>query len=411
MVQIIPRVPTPIEQFNKSFGNFTSGVAEAIEALKGASNDRDTRKSLVEKFGAEFGNIKNPELQKLMLQEVLRGKQQEKQHELDLAKITHQETLKDQFKKELLGEKQSFLDQLFGGGKAQQEQGFSQGKGVQPEEGEPQEAQGGFDPTQLSDADIARLAAYDPELGRLVQHEKDVGLREKSAATKAKEKKAADLRAETLPIRKEIADKANLALQGIQNKTQLLDVIRTGKIDDPTYAIIAQALPFRLGERMLSPESIQYCGGIIDEFKDLRSIFQGQTRIKEIELLEDKVAGLYLTDTQKEALLTSRINALRADIIKGEAAAELEEEGKFGGALQFQKMVNARAKPKLDALFNRILDEQKAVIKDAENRKGLPLNYDDPDDRQLLQQLMEESGGDRQKARLLAKKKGYIIGK
>src|ERR1700733_14187341 len=36
-----------------------------------------------------------------------------RQHELDLAKITHQETLKDQFKKELLGEKQSFLDQLF----------------------------------------------------------------------------------------------------------------------------------------------------------------------------------------------------------------------------------------------------------------------------------------------------------
>jgi len=223
----------------------------------------------------------------------------------------------------------------------------------------------------------------------------------------AGEKKATGLRAETLPIRKEIAEKANAAMQGIQNKKQLLDLVRSGNIDDPTYAIIAQALPLRLGERMLSPESVQYRGAIIDEFKDLRTVFQGQTRIKEIDLLEDKIAGLYLTDEQKEALLTSRINALQADVIKGEVAAELESEGDFGGALQFQKKVNERAQARLKDLFNVVLDEQKSIIQNAENKKKIPLNSNDPDDIEIIDQILEEAGGNWREAEKLAKKRGY----
>jgi len=223
----------------------------------------------------------------------------------------------------------------------------------------------------------------------------------------AGDKKTAALRAETMPIRKEIAEKANAATQGIQNKKQLLEVVRSGNIDDPTYAIIAQALPLRLGERMLSRESVQYRGGIIDEFKDLRTIFQGQTRMKEIDLLEDKVAGLYLTDEQKEALLNSRINALQADVIKGEVAAELEEEGDFGGALQFQKKVNERSKSRMKDLFNMVLDEQKSIIQNAENKKKIPLNANDPDDIEIIDQILEEAGGNWREAEKLAKKRGY----
>jgi hypothetical protein len=216
------------------------------------------------------------------------------------------------------------------------------------------------------------------------------------------------MRAETFPLRKQFADKAQAAYQGIANKEQLINLIDKGDINDPTFAAVAQAIPFDLGKRLLSPDTVTYKAGLVDEFKDLRNIFQGQTRIKEIELLEEKVADLYLTDEQKKAVLKSRIGALKADIIRAEVAASLENRTDLG-IIQFNNEVEERAKPKLEALFNQILDEQKAVIKNAENRKNIPLDPDDPEDLKILEQILEEARGDPAEATAIAKKKGYKV--
>ena len=69
--------------------------------------------------------------------------------------------------------------------------------------------------------------------------------------------------------------------------------------------------------------------------------------------------------------------------------------------------VEKKAKPKLEALFNQILDDQKAIIQSAENKKKIPLDINDPDDMKIAEALIKESGGNRTKARELAKKKGY----
>ena len=233
--------------------------------------------------------------------------------------------------------------------------------------------------------------------------------RRRKEETKGKEQgsKLAAIRGETVPLRKEFSDKGEAARQGIQNKQRLLDLIKTGKIDDPTWAALAQHVPLNLGKRLLSNETVEYKAGLVDEFKDLRNIFQGQTRIKEIELLEDKIADIYLTDDQKEAVLNSRMEALKADIIREEAAAEVEENHPNLGVLQFRKKVEELAKPKLEKLFNKILDDQKAVINSAEKRKSLPLDPNDPDDLKIMQEILKEVGGDKNKAWKLAKEKGY----
>ncbi len=229
--------------------------------------------------------------------------------------------------------------------------------------------------------------------------------RTEEQGAKSQESKQAALRAETLPIRKQIADKALAASHGIQNKEQLIDLIEKGNIDDPTFAALAEALPLNLGKRMLSNDTVEYKAGLVEEFGDLRNIFQGQTRIKEIELLENKIADLYLTDEQKKSVLKSRINALKGDMIRAEVAQEIENEPY--GVLQFSQEVEKRAKPKLEALFNQILDEQKSIIQNAENKKKTGLDINDPDDKQILLQIFKESGNDKVKARKLAEKKGY----
>jgi len=224
---------------------------------------------------------------------------------------------------------------------------------------------------------------------------------------KQEQEKTKELRHETLPVRQEIAKRASSAEKGIQNKEELLQIIEKGNIDDPTFAALAEALPMKLGKRLLSNDTVEYKAGLVEEFGDLRNIFQGQTRVKEIELLEEKIADLYLTDDQKKAILRSRINALRADIIRADVAEELENEPL--GILQFGNELEKRAKPKLQALFNQILDEQKSIIENAENRKKIPLDFNDPDDKKIAESILKEAGGNRNAARELAKKKGYVL--
>lgn len=229
--------------------------------------------------------------------------------------------------------------------------------------------------------------------------------RTEEQGSKTSEEKLRALRQETLPIRKEIAEKSMAASEGIRNKEQLLDLIEKGDIDDPTFATLAQALPLNLGKRLLSQDTVEYKAGLIQEFGDLKNLFQGATRVKEIELMEEKIADLYLTDDQKKGILRSRINALKADIIKAEVAEELED--KPLGVLQFNQELQKKTQKRLDVLFDQILDEQKAIIQNAENKKKSTLNPNDPEDRNVMQQILKEAKGDKQEARRIAKKKGY----
>jgi hypothetical protein len=212
---------------------------------------------------------------------------------------------------------------------------------------------------------------------------------------------------ETLPLRQEILKKANSARKSITNKNELLRIINTGNINDPTFSVLAEALPFNLGKRLLSNETVEYKAGLVDEFGDLRNVFEGQTRVKEIELLEQKIADLYLTDDQKKTILKSRINALQADVIREEAAAEVEEKYPNIGALQFSRKVEEIARPKMKKLFDQVLDEHKFIIDQAEKRKEIPLNPNNPEDYAIMLSIRKEAGGDKEAAKKLAKKKGY----
>ena len=229
--------------------------------------------------------------------------------------------------------------------------------------------------------------------------------RTEEQGSKSSEDKVRALRQETLSTRTQLSNKAMTASQGIQNKEHLLDIIKKGKIDDPTFAALAEALPLKLGKRLLSNDTVEYKSGLVEEFGDLRNIFQGQTRVKEIELLEEKIADLYLNDEQKQSILKSRINALKADIIRAEVAQEIENEPY--GILQFSQELEKRTKPRLEALFHSILDEQSSIINNAERRKSLPLDANDPDDQTIIDQILQEAGGDYKKAEKIALKKGY----
>jgi hypothetical protein len=103
----------------------------------------------------------------------------------EMQKVGFAEKMKQQGKQSMLQQKQDYLSQLFGG----QGQGQQQGMGDELSQvGQLQQGgQGngqGLDPTKLTDEDIARATAMDPNLGRALGHAKDVALRERSSGEK-----------------------------------------------------------------------------------------------------------------------------------------------------------------------------------------------------------------------------------
>jgi hypothetical protein len=281
----------------------------------------------------------------------------------------------------------------------------------------------------ISDEAITRAATINPSVAAQWRAAKDSALskqlqykkfeyKQESDLTKALAIKQADIRKETLPFRQNLAERAEAAERDLTAKKESLELINSGKIDHPLVATFLENLPGKMGMSFLSPETVQYKASLVQGYGALKNLFAGATRVKEIEILEAKIADTYLTDEQKIAVINSMSRASQQDIIMADAAQEIEEEseaeGKPLGILEFRKKLNERAKQKSDALFNRVLDEQDAIFKDAENIKKMPLDFNNPEHKSIISQIMQEAKKATkdpkkiaQEAEKIAKKKGY----
>lgn len=378
--------------------NFGQLFAQGIgRGLSGQSN------SAVSQIGAFLGQQKAQEaLQKQQLAQM----QQENKAFPGLSGLTDPkmrqvalgEMLKQSGKEKILGQKQDFLNKLFGGN---QESDVT--------EGLPQTNVKKFDPSTISDEDIVKAASIDPTLERALRAAKDTALKEKRHTEDTQLQKDEKRRAETIPMKQKIAEDAQSAVQSIQNKEKQLEMVESGELNDPTFATVMDMLPGKLGRRFLSPKTVEYKASLVDEYKDLRAIFQGQTRVKEIELLEDKIADTYYTDDQKKAIIKARIAAADSAVIKAEVAAEIDQESPNLGILEFTKELNKRMKERLQTTSNQVIDMLKNVQNEADVMKSRPLDVGNPQDAQIMKQILEEAGGDVSKAYKLAAKKGYKV--
>jgi hypothetical protein len=70
-------------------------------------------------------------------------------------------------------------------------------------------------------------------------------------------------------------------------------------------------------------------------------------------------------------------------------------------------LVEKKLQPKLDAIFNQVWDQQKNIIDAAENRKQIPLNINDPDDKIIIGEIVKEAKEKGIRPQKIAKDKGY----
>lgn len=158
-VQVIDRPRTTGEKLAGAFSNVGEGLGQAVgahyQAQEAKSRLAQENEQLKKLTGMDFSGINDPKMRQDALAQILQGQQKEK----------------------LMGSKQEFLSKLFGGNEPSNEMG---------EKLQSPGSAKGFDVSNISDEDIVRASSIDPNVGRAMQHAKDVALREKSEERKEK---------------------------------------------------------------------------------------------------------------------------------------------------------------------------------------------------------------------------------
>lgn len=382
MVQVLNSVPSFGSQLAQVLGQSIGNLGEGY--YQGKRNDKDrTILSQIEKGGREQEGkfVPYTPMEKVSL---IAGLSADKQKAIG---PLYAPLLKEEAK----GQRQQSLLQQYGfNPKAHQVSHSSSKQDI----GSPAEGNNQNDISSIPDEQLVSLALI-PELKGIVEAEQ-FRRKQKLNEDKFQYSKVEAGNKETADYRKNLAERSDAAGKAISNKERLLELVKTGNLDDPTYANIAQLIPYNFGKRLLSPETSEYKSALFDEYAAIKNTFSGATRVEEIKIFTDKLADTYLTDTQKERILKAGIKTLEADVIKADIAADIEKEMPGIGILQFTKEVERRSKGRLQKIVNEIAKEYESVLEDSKKNAS----------EQELRDILKEAGGDPKKATEIATKRG-----
>src|SRR6185437_14806030 len=204
MVQIIQenRRPSTSERFSRAIGSGLQSISQTRQEQQAIEAGKQL-------LGMDLSGF-SPEERKVILSEGLKQQGKEKQQTRE----------------------QQFLSELFRGKQPGQQQGFSDS--LMQESGEEGGVSGGFDSSMLSDENIAKATVVNPNLGKVFQSQKDVGLREKRKTEEAERKQFTEDRAYHTQQAKTAKEEADLLRTTIPRKENALqyarDSIETGDV-------------------------------------------------------------------------------------------------------------------------------------------------------------------------------------
>jgi hypothetical protein len=222
-------------------------VSQAAQQYQAQQQMQQENQKVQQLTGMDLSGITDPKQRQEILSSVMQAsnqfnlQNQKERGQTDLERLKGSQQAQNQMslenqrqagRKGLLNEKQSYLDQILGGGQNQSQMAQNQNTNQQ---GTPQANGQQFDPLQVSDADIAKLSAIDPNMARNVMHAKDVAIREKRANLDAELKKNETERKFHTGYSKELVKEADKLRDTIPKKEMALnfarDAIETGNLE------------------------------------------------------------------------------------------------------------------------------------------------------------------------------------
>jgi hypothetical protein len=226
--------------FGEDFGNaLGAGLGQGLEtARKNASDSRrmaQENEAIHKLTGLDMSGIQDPKVRAKAYEMATQGAQQERM----LA-------LKGQ-------QKQDFLSQIFGGQPPGQQQSPQDMLADAESQGMQQQGQSqgmlpqGFDASSITDAQIAQASAVDPNIGRSLQHSKDVALREKREQAKMDFAQNKLTRHEDFEIIKPVIQELSQVRKNIPFQEQAIEDIKNAAPDVGWRDYIADVAGFEPG--------------------------------------------------------------------------------------------------------------------------------------------------------------------
>lgn len=389
MVQIIGRTrPTVGEQFaagvqkgGEQGMNFAQKFLEEMNSKKATAAENEA----LAQMGIDLSGITSPDARKAVIAAQLKGMHQK--------------------------EKMDALENLF-----KNPQAKGQGEGS-PTEGPVSQKPAQFSPSQLTDENILKAGIEDPAFGRLLQQQKDIGLREKRAEKEFEYKQEKGEREYHTQFSKPVEEKVAKLRESIPRKESALNFSREAiETGDPSY---------------FSKDKLADATGI-----DLFRTAKGAQLITAGK--ENLLSNMARTSARAQNLwFEQRLNSMFAKIgqseeanltvqemLEGEVAMDKvyqgafdrlsdEDENKFGYVKKdIDKRVHSEIKDQEKQIFNRTcyrlreLEEKEKGIEKLRNQagqnviKGTPLTL-------AMAKIYKDKFGD--KALAVAKKNGYYI--
>jgi len=299
----------------------------------------------------------------------------------ELQKVALQEMLKGQNKVNAQQKKMSLLENIFGGrGQQGQQMQRPQEQGMQDQQEFPEgslQQQLGFDPAELSPQDIAMASAVDPQFGAMLQRMNDVALREKRAAQELQFKQMKEspehrreLQLESSQAQADVKYNQELQQASKQHelKQQTLDRLETLNKKGVTGKPYEKLLE-RSGLINLTSEGRrEFAADVKNLITDIRSILGGQFSNFEFQTILNAYPS---ADFSKEANAAIIKNLKGFQDIKNkevEFAEQLKKQNKGKIPLDFQAQVNQKVRdyaatkvPEIRANTLKILNEEHGI--------------------------------------------------
>lgn len=315
-------------------------------------------------------------------------------------------------------QKQSMIANLFGGGQQQPGQPQQSSPGMQNQSRQQiqpgqdqntQQSQGNnsqFDPTKLSDAQIAQVAALDPQLGRTLQQQKDVGLRENRAGMEFKDKQLQKKIDRASERNKPVYDETRKLRRSLPTQTADLNAMEDAiKNQDLSFLSKDNLADIFHIEGLRTAKGAQLKTAIKNHFAASVGKFGGRPN----QYIEQQIAQTFpqVGRTQEANQTSLELLKFDHDINKKYLETVDKFEDLYSKDLGYvpetlERDVDNFMKEYVEQRQNQLESSLKEISK-FEGRKGKGQKLS-PD---IALQFLQQAGGDRQKAEKMAKDEGY----
>lgn len=250
------------------------------------------------------------------------------------------EKMKQQGKESQFQQKQDFLNQLFGSNKSEQNPSRKNS------------AQKGFNPIDISDEDIAKASVVDPNLGRSLQHAKDVALREQRENIRQQERETLHNRKEQIEFHKESQKYDEDLLKNAKTaKNQMVAInnieksIKSGKVKPFSLANIFKgfgSIGNKFSNAFLNDDQATMQASIPGLLEGWKEVFGVRLSDADLRLLQDKLPDMGKSKEANLAILKVMKKYGETANLRSQIASEVKKKNKGLRPLGYADQIEER---------------------------------------------------------------------